>query len=208
MKVYDSDIRALLFDSFLRIDEYICEDDTIVVNEMDVCAGVSRADIAVINGKIHGYEIKSGQDNLERLPYQIESYNQVFDTMTIVAHENHLDKLHEVIPEWWGIQYVSEKSGQIYLCTERQGKQNEKICIQSVAMLLWRDEMIELIITRGENIRTYKNKSRKELSKLIAESIECPTISDYVRQTLKTRVDWKAVQLQQLSDDLRCTQPN
>lgn len=78
MKIYDSDIRSLLFQNFQQTDEYMSYDDTVVISEMDVCAGVSGADIVVINGKMHGYEIKSAQDSLSRLPQQMQSYNQVF----------------------------------------------------------------------------------------------------------------------------------
>jgi hypothetical protein len=74
---------------------------------MDVCSGCARIDIAVINGKIHGFEIKSEQDNLERLPSQVELYNNVFDTITIVAAENHFNKLNEIIPKLGGTMLLA-----------------------------------------------------------------------------------------------------
>ncbi|WP_168198409.1 sce7726 family protein [Crassaminicella thermophila] len=78
MKIYDPDIRELLLKKFLKTKAFISDPTTKLIHEMDVCFGTSRIDIAVINGKIHGYEIKSEQDTLDRLPAQIESYNKIF----------------------------------------------------------------------------------------------------------------------------------
>lgn len=195
MKIYDADIRKLLFNSFLKEQDYIKESDTVIINELDVCAGVSRADIAVINGKIHGYEIKSKQDNLERLPSQIESYNLIFDTMTIVTYESHLKKVKEIIPKWWGIKCVYEKNGDVMIKNIRKPKENNNINIQNVAMLLWKDEMIDLILSHSNITKGYKSKTRYDLSQLIKQNIDGNTVQEYVRNVLKTRTNWKAVPL-------------
>lgn len=201
MKIYDSDIRSLLLDSFLEIDEYTNEEDTVVINELDVCSGISRVDIAVINGKLHGYEIKSMQDNLDRLPYQMESYNQIFDTMTIVAYEDHIKKIKAIVPKWWEIKSVSHKKEQFILKTIRLGKQNSNINVYNVAMLLWKDEMIDLLLSHSNIIKGYKSKTRSELAHMIEQYIDTQIVLDWVRNTLKNRQGWKAVSLQMLNDD-------
>jgi len=202
MKIYDSDIRTLLYDDFLCVDEYIQENDTVIIDELDVCSGISRIDIAVINGKIHGYEIKSKQDNLERLSMQIESYNTIFDTMTIVAYESHIEKVKAIVPKWWEVKCVVEKNNKIKLKNVRKGKQNGNISVYNVAMLLWKDEMIELLVNKADVIKGYKSKTRNELADMIIKYLEPNLVFDYVRYTLKTRSEWKAVPLQKLSDDL------
>lgn len=203
MKIYDSDIRSLLLNSFLEVDEYINEEDTVVINELDVCSGISRVDIAVINGKTHGYEIKSMQDNLDRLPYQIESYNQVFDTMTIVAYEDHIKKVKSIVPKWWEIKCVSSKKDNIIIKTIRYGKQNSNISVYNVAMLLWKDEMIDLLLSNSNITKGFNNKTRSGLAKMIENRIDSHIVLDYVRNTLKHRQGWRAVSLQMLNDDLR-----
>ncbi len=208
MKIYDSDIRCLLFSKFKEIDEFTSADDTVVINELDICNGVSRADIAVVNGKLHGYEIKSQQDNLERLPLQMESYNLVFDTMTVVAFESHIEKIKHIVPSWWGIKCVTQRNGHIKLKNIRKGKINKNINIHCLAQLLWKEEMIELLQTYGNAQKGYKNKSRYELSTIIEREINYFTVKDYVRETLKSRVEWKAVPLQRLNGDLHNTKPN
>ena len=99
---------------------------------MDVCSGCARIDIAVINGKIHGFEIKSEQDNLERLPSQVELYSKVFDTITIVAAENHFNKLNEIIPNWWGIYCIVKNKSGAALKTKRRPRENKEIDVLSL----------------------------------------------------------------------------
>lgn len=195
MKIYDADIRRILFDSFLSELDYIKEPDTVIINELDVCSGVSRIDIAVINGKIHGYEIKSKQDNLERLPSQIESYNCVFDTITIVTYKSHLEKIKTIVPKWWGIKCIYEKNGNIILKNIRKARENSNIKIQNVAMLLWKDEMIDLLLNYSDITKGYKSKTRTDLSYLIQKYVDSSIVQEYVRNILKNRKDWKAVPL-------------
>jgi hypothetical protein len=57
MTIYDRHIRRALYLEFLNTPQY-CSEDTIIVNEFDICGGSSRIDIAVINGQLHGYEYK------------------------------------------------------------------------------------------------------------------------------------------------------
>lgn len=197
MKIYDADIRKILYNSFLLDKDFIDEPDTVIINELDVCAGVSRVDIAVINGKIHGYEIKSKQDNLERLSSQAESYNCVFDTMTIVTYKSHLEKIKSIVPKWWGIMCIDEKNDKIILKNIRKPKENSNVNIQNVAMLLWKDEMIDLLLNYSDITSGYKNKSRYDLSYMIQKYIDRDTVQEYVRNVLKYRSNWKAVPLKQ-----------
>lgn len=181
MKIYDADIREKLIASFTQEEEFIGEEDTIVVNELDVCKGISRIDVAVINGAMHGYEIKSAQDNLERLPMQIDSYNRVFDKMTIVAYESHIPKVIDLIPKWWAITEVKEDKNGLVFTKIRKGKRNSNTKIENVAMFLWRDEMIDLLLNHSDVRKGYKSKSRSALSKMIEENIEADVVKEYVR---------------------------
>lgn len=197
MKIYDADIRKILYNNFLMDKDFLEEPDTVIIHELDVCAGVSRVDIAVINGKIHGYEIKSKQDNLERLSSQAESYNCVFDTMTIVSYKSHLEKIKSIVPKWWGIMCIDEKNDEIILKKIRKPKENSNINIQNVAMLLWKDEMINLLLNYSNITSGYKNKSRYDLSYMIQKYVDRDTVQEYVRNVLKYRSNWKAVPLKQ-----------
>ena len=75
--------------------------DSLVINEFG-CAG-SRVDVAVINGRLHGYEIKSDCDTLLRLESQVPAFSAVFDRITIVVGSRHVDNLSGCVPPWWGV---------------------------------------------------------------------------------------------------------
>lgn len=200
MIVYDSDIRALLIDKFRTYKSYINDDTTKLVHEMDVCRGSSRVDVAVINGKIHGYEIKSERDSLERLPSQVADYGKIFDSMVIVVSENHYDKALEIVPEWWGIYTVRKNSKRAFLKRERMAKQNKNVDSLSLLKLLWKDELVELLEMHNYQKST-KSKTRLALCELIDPIVSLIEVKKFVRSKLKNRTDWRAVQLQQLYDD-------
>ncbi|GKX27839.1 hypothetical protein SH1V18_03190 [Vallitalea longa] len=202
MKVYDSDIRELLKYKFITLKKYTSDPTTKVVEEMDVCMGTSRIDMAVLNGKLHGYEIKSEQDTLERLPDQIESYNKIFDTMTIVTGEKHVSKVMKIVPDWWGVYYVSLNKKKPVLKRKRQVKKNKEIDIFYLSQLLWKNELCELLIDNGIK-KGIKSKTRYELGILVSKVVNNHDTKEYVREKLKSRKDWKAVELKQLYDDLQ-----
>jgi hypothetical protein len=85
----DIDVRTVLAAEVER--RYKGDSETLIIHELSVCSGNARIDLAVVNGKLHGYEIKSDSDTLKRLPAQSEVYNAVFDQVTIVVGEHHLN---------------------------------------------------------------------------------------------------------------------
>ena len=97
-RLTDAQIRKVIHSQIIPL--IVAGSPSRVVDEMEICCGDARVDIAVINGKLHGFEIKSEADTLARLQGQISAYNQVFDTMTIICGKNHLDSIIETIPDW------------------------------------------------------------------------------------------------------------
>ncbi len=97
----DKQIRAAFKESLKNIHKE--ENKTKIIEELGVKHGAARVDIAVINGEIHGYELKSDLDTLYRLSEQMKVYNAVFDRITLVVGKTHVYKAIKIIPEWWGI---------------------------------------------------------------------------------------------------------
>ncbi len=201
MAIYDCNMRRALIESLVKVPEFN-NDDTFLINELDICGGISRADVAIVNGQIHGYEIKSPQDNLERLPSQVPSYNQVFDTMTLVTCEKHLAKARQIIPRWWGIFCICKTKNGLSLKIKRRPKSNKKVNAFQLAQLLWKNELIELICENTDTCKGLSSKSRYKLASFAAQNISLDIINDFVRFALKHRQDWRAVPIVQLYDDL------
>ena len=187
MRVLDRDIRVKLYNQVIeRFD-----DDTRIVDELSICQGDSRVDVAAINGKLHGYEIKSEADSLKRLPDQVHYYGKVFDTMTIVCSKDHLGEIREIVPNWWGIMTVRKGRGDFELIQRRKPRINKTVDRYSLAQLLWRSEAQELLDELGL-LRGFKSKPKYELWNKIADEVETDYLRNFVRETLKHRQGWRA----------------
>lgn len=198
LKVYDCDIRKLLYRYFLTKKSFT-KTSTVIIDELDICANSSRADVAIVNEQLHGYEIKSKQDSLERLPSQITAYNKTFDTITIVGFESHIPNIIKIVPQWWGIKEITEHNGKIALKTIRKEKKNKNTDIQSIVRLLWKNEMLQLLYNTTSMTKISKNKTRQQLCELIINNVDDKIIKKYVCNTLKTREAWKAIPIEQLN---------
>lgn len=193
LPIYDRDIRQALIKELGVIPEFATS-DSLLVPELDVCGGTARVDLAVINGRLHGFEIKSQQDNLERLPFQSEQYNKVFDTMTAVVTDCHVNRVYDIVPAWWGVYVATETNERLGLTWDRQPQTNLNIDKFQLARLLWRDELLQLLAQTARITSRVKSKSRPQLARLLCESISEEVLRKGVRATLKRRRGWKAVQ--------------
>lgn len=167
------------------------EAGTIIVDEFSVCEGFARVDVAVVNGLISGYEIKSDRDTLARLPSQSEAYNRTFDRMTIVVGSAHLKKVLGVVPAWWGVMRAEEHAGHVVLYDVRSECANPKLDPYAVAQLLWRDEALEILKCRGL-AKGFLSKPRFVLWERLAEHVPSHELADLVRAQLKARADWRS----------------
>ena len=100
----DAEIRPALRSRILHA--YGDEQDSVLIEELGLCRGQVRVDMAIVNGHIHGFEIKSDRDSLKRLSGQAEIYNKVFDRMTMVVGKRHMCGVLESLPPWWGVLQV------------------------------------------------------------------------------------------------------
>lgn len=185
----DLDVRQALHSKVLKAHRN--EPDTLVVDELGLCQGVSRVDVAVVNGQIHGYEIKSEKDTLDRLPEQVRIYGGVLDKVTLVAAEKHVDRARGIVPPWWGITVaVQGKRGAIRFSVHQRSRANPAVDLYAVAQLLWRDEALALLERLGL-ARGLKSKPRQHLWRVLADSVPGPDLKREVRQQLKAREGWR-----------------
>jgi len=187
----DIDIRKRIKESILK--KYYADDQSRVVDELNVSLGAARVDIAVINGSMHAYEIKSEVDTLYRLPKQIVEYSKTFDYITVVSGNSHIDDLVSTLPSFCGIMLATKGRGenQVVLKTIRRATRNTSIQKYSIAQLLWKNEVIDILTQLGEN-RPLLNKNKAYLWKLLADSLDVNPLSHQVRTKLKVRENWKS----------------
>lgn len=188
----DSDIRAILHQRVLR--EHHADPDTLVLNELGLWYGTARVDIAVVNGEIHGYEIKSDRDTFLRLPAQVSAYCRVLDRVTLVVGEQHIAGAFDVVPDWWGVMSakVSRRWG-VSIQEQRQPGTNPAIDPLALAALLWCEELITELDARGA-ARGMRGKSRAKMVERLAGLMPLDQLRHAVRARLKARGDWRSAE--------------
>ncbi|OON29041.1 sce7726 family protein [Micromonospora sp. Rc5] len=183
----DTDIRQAL--TARLATKYDSQPGTQIRHELGLCAGRTRVDVAVINGHISGFEIKSDQDRLTRLEAQAELYSRVLDRAALVTTERYLDQATEIVPSWWGVLLALPGKRTVRLRTVRRGTCNPSPNPFSVAQLLWRDEAMRLLRERG-NHRGLSRAPRWFVWERLAETLELRELQAEVRRVLRTREDW------------------
>jgi hypothetical protein len=180
----DAEIRPALRSKILG--DYGDELDSLLIEELGLCRGQVRVDMALVNGHIHGFEIKSDRDNLKRLAGQAEIYNKVFDRMTIVTGERHLDGVTENLPPWWGILQVIQRGSGVRFKSRRKEKQNPHRDSRTLVELLWLDHAITLLEQR-DAARGARGKPRRMVWDKVCECYTLNEIAENVRESLKAR---------------------
>ncbi|HUX56073.1 MAG TPA: sce7726 family protein [Bacteroidales bacterium] len=185
----DFEIRRSLHRSFLS--DYTSSTESLVVDELKVCNGRAIMDVAVINGSLLGFEIKSSNDNLSRLSNQMTSYNKVFDYITIVTCNKHLSSVLKEVPLWWGVWVVENGGLEISKIQMRPPSLNCYTEAFSIAQFLWKTEIQDLIDKRGLDSKM-KNKRKWIQWQYLADSLELQDLKCEVRSYLKSRINWKS----------------
>lgn len=185
----DKEIREVLLQQLRK--RYCNDSNTLIVEEFGLCQGDARIDIAVINGAMYGFEIKSERDTLRRLPGQRNFYNEVFDYVTIVADAHHLQSIRKVVPEWWGLNEAQNSNGKIKLLKRRGGEKNKEVAPEALVQLLWRDEVFE-ILKRRHIHQGLSGKPRRLLWARLSESLSLAELSKEVRTILRNRQNWRS----------------
>ena len=181
----DPEIRTALLTRLK--DEHDCDAETVLIEELGICQGMARIDLAVVNGVIHGYEIKSDRDSLRRLRKQVEIYNRVVDKATLVVGCTHLQESLELIPDWWGVLQAEMNAGQVEFEVVRSALCNHQVEERSLVELLWRDAALRLLDQKDATWGV-RSKPRRMVWDRICEQFARDEIANAVRDQLKSRV--------------------
>lgn len=163
-----------------------------IIDELGVKHGSVRIDIAVINGIMHGYEIKSDRDTLARLPEQMAEFNTVFDQLTLVVGKQHLYQAIHIVPDWWGVTIARiNAKGKVIFQTIREPEDNKEQDKVSMARLLWREEALRILEEHGQ-AHGVRSKPREFVYQRLADVLETDILKEKVRKTLLIpRKDWR-----------------
>ena len=163
-----------------------------IVEEFGVEHGASRVDVAVVNGILHGYEIKSDRDTLSRLPEQMDAYNSVFDRVTLIVGKQHIYDAINLVPDWWGILIakIGPDTSVVFNCI-REAKENFGQLNVSIARLLWRGEALRILEEAGK-ADGLRSKPREIIYEKLSAIFDQEILEEKVRDVLFLREDWRS----------------
>jgi hypothetical protein len=183
---HDHQVRSLL-KSHLRAGVGA---DGLLVDEFHLPYGAVRADLALINGHLEGFEIKADRDTLARLDRQVEAYTKVFEFSWVVTTSGHLAEVRRRIPRSWGILVARVGAPLSGIDVVRRAKRNPKQDGHHLTRLLWREELMmklsELGLSKG-----LRSKAKLALFAALADGMPVDELAAYVSTCLRTRVDWR-----------------
>lgn len=185
----DTDVRSALH-ALLRA-WHKDEPNTRVVDELDLCNGSARVDVAVLNNKLTCWEIKSPRDRLDRLPGQVDYYSRVCDEAWLVAGARHLTSARDKIPSWWGLVLIEDDDGAPRLVVERSARPNPGIDPDALVRLLWREETLAALTRAGTDTARLTRAPRRELWATLVAEVDTNELRGIVREQLKGRQHWR-----------------
>ena len=197
--IRDLDIRQALRGEVAR--RHDGEIGTLIVEELGLCQGVARVDLAVVNDSLHGYEIKSERDTLDRLPGQVAAYKRALNYVTIVVSPSHAAKAINMIPLWWGVMDAVSDSKGLQLKVTREPRSNPDVEPFALAQFLWREEALRVLIEYGLDAGI-RSKPREVLWNRLASEFSLEDLGQIVREHLKSRgATWRSPALIELGGD-------
>lgn len=189
----DADIREALL-PLLR-QQHANATDTLILNELGISAHDARVDVAVLNGKFAGYEIKSDVDSLARLQRQTAAYDLVLDEMTLVTGPRYAKLARSHIPNHWGLITAEHIDGEVTLTPRRKPshKPLRSFDKRSLCMMLWRDELVGALKDKNA-YRGLSTRPKGALWDRLCEVASLNEIRQLVRETIKARGDWRSAE--------------
>ncbi len=166
--------------------------EALILEELGLRHGAARIDVALVNGFLHGYELKSDSDSLARLSRQERVYSSVLDRVTLILGHRHAEQAVSMVPGWWGIQVAKMgPRGGIQFASLRRARNNPSLDIAAVVKLLWRDEALSLLRNLGAEAGLH-SKPRAAIYSRLTEVAHSDVIRTEVRRRLRNRTDWRS----------------
>lgn len=174
-------------------------DDVVIVEEFGVASGASRIDVALLNGHIHGFEIKSDYDRLDRMEHQLQKFSAVCQKLTFVVGRRYVSSVLRATPHWCGVIVAYRHSTGVRFVTLRRSKLNPADDPEALARLLWRAEANALLVSIG--VLPSQNRRRAEVWAKVVATLSVMEVRRAVVRALKQRAIARLAPLQMSCGD-------
>lgn len=170
--------------------KFLAHEDTEILHELRMPRPSGRVDIAVINGRLSGFEIKSDFDSLSRLPRQVRAFSAVFDEMCVVTTSRHSADARKIIPSWWRLTVHAKKNGKPHFRTVQKGSTNPNVQTDALLHMLTRYELSSAIQNQQLDLQI-RSLRRSQIIENLMDQLEPSNIRFEVRRLLKLRAGAK-----------------
>ncbi len=160
--------------------------ETEILHELKMPRLSGPVDVAVINGRLCGFEIKSDFDSLSRLPRQVRAFSAIFDEVCVVTTKRHSAAARKIIPKWWKLAIQSARRGKVSFRTVQKGFNNPSVKPDALLHMLTRKELLSIISGRNINVNARKLR-RFEIISFLLGSLQLEDVQYEVRRLLKVR---------------------
>lgn len=145
----------------------------------------SKADVVILNGTSHVYEIKTELDSLERLKSQIDNYKKVFENVNVVTVESKVDTIRNLLDDTIGIIILTDKYTLRTVRKARSGLYNlDKGYLFDI---LRRDEYLEILLKINDFLPDLPNTKIYSACKKIFTQLPIEIIHKELLRVLKNR---------------------
>ncbi|MBB5191192.1 hypothetical protein HNQ50_001915 [Silvimonas terrae] len=173
-----------------RLIESGALNDAVLINEMVVANWSRRVDLAVANGKLHAFEIKSDVDTLRRLDGQLATYLQTFDKVTVVTTEKHATQIASMIPNNVELWVASASNQKISLKVVKRGRTDKVSGHDALCSHLTKAEIFTLLKKNGISSKLYQKKeSLIQASEIISVNLVRKHLLDCLKNRYKKTHD-------------------
>jgi len=178
----DRDIRAVLV-PLLR-EKHLLTDRDLVIEEFGCKA--ARVDVAVVNGVLHGFEIKSDSDSLYRLEDQLDTYLGIFDYVTLVCGKKLYGEIRSSVPSYCGLMLAEAIEDRVTITEKRKARKNPAQRALDLAQMMWKEEALHVLRIRGHRDITSR-ASASEIWNVVANRVKVLELADELRSAIKLR---------------------
>lgn len=192
----ESEIKAALIDRL--VDRGMLQ-NAVLINEMVVANWSRRVDLAIANGNLHAYEIKSDLDSLKRLDGQLVAYLARFDKTTVVCAPRFTSEVLRRTPAFVEVLEVGLVDKEISFKVVRRG----------VLRPIQDKEILAAFLLKSELAALLKNQAAAQPRNLLIESVRSLPVTvlrRYVLECLKRRYKETSASFLHLRNDKKGTQ--
>ncbi|MPQ76821.1 sce7726 family protein [Hydrogenovibrio sp. JE_KL2] len=162
--------------------------DAVVINELPVAdrsrtSFARRIDIAVANGKLLGFEIKSEYDSLDRLEGQLKLYHKRFDKVFVVCAPKFTSKVLEIASPSTSVIEFENDGQKLRFKVAQKGKITLKKSANDLLSFVNQKEILSKLKQKKVNVKN--SLSRSELYELCSNVLSIKDIRTLSIETLK-----------------------